>query len=98
MNQEEEIDPKNSPQPEPGSGESQGSTGGARMSGKGVPSDAPNASFETGAGEEATGFDSPPVASSTLSNPEYTAGGSAEARSDAPPDEWEGDMGIDEEP
>jgi hypothetical protein len=36
-----------------------------------TPSEAPNNSFETGAGEENTGFDSPGVASQTLSNEEY---------------------------
>lgn len=66
-----------------------GSMGSAKMGGTGTPSDAPNASFETGTGDEATGFDSPPVASSTLSNPEYDAGGSEEAQSDEPPDEWD---------
>lgn len=33
-------------------------------------SDAPNTSFETGAGRENTGFDSPGIASQTLSNEE----------------------------
>jgi hypothetical protein len=33
-----------------------------------TPSDAPNASFAAGAGPDATGFDSPPITSSTLSD------------------------------
>jgi hypothetical protein len=36
-----------------------------------TPSDAPNNSFETGAGAENTGLDSPAIGSHTLSNEEY---------------------------
>jgi hypothetical protein len=43
-------------------GEVRGTTGGK------TPSTAPNNSFGTGAGDETTGFDSPPVTSSQLGN------------------------------
>jgi hypothetical protein len=36
-----------------------------------TPSESPNNSFAEGAGEENTGFDSPAIASETLSNEEY---------------------------
>ena len=54
-----------------------------------TPSEAPNVSFETGAGEKELGFDSPPVTSMPLSNPEYYEGKDSEARGDVPPEEYE---------
>ncbi len=66
-----------------------------------MPSTAPNTSFATGAGAETTGFDSPPVTSSYLSNadvdvqsgqgePIYPPGGGPEPRrpEEMTEDEW----------
>jgi|GEM_PF-3799743 len=41
-----------------------------RQMGGVTPSSAPNTSYETGAGDETTGFDSPATGSISLSNPE----------------------------
>lgn len=53
-----------------GSNEAEGDSG----KGKLTRSTAENTSFEEGAGENATGHDSPPVTSSTLSNAEVHSG------------------------
>ncbi len=39
-----------------------------------TPTTAPNGSFETGTGPESIGYDSPPVTSQTLSNPQVDTG------------------------
>lgn len=51
------------------------STGGesGRVQGGKTPSTAPNNSFDTGAGDDLTGFDSPPVTSSQLGNSDVDA-------------------------
>jgi hypothetical protein len=50
------------------------STGGETRGAAGkTPSTAPNASFDTGAGNELTGLDSPPVTSSQLGNTDVDA-------------------------
>lgn len=55
-----------------------------------TPTEAPNASFETGAGAESTGFDSPGVGSQTLSNEEYLALEKSRARATTTGDTGDG--------
>ena len=57
-------------------------------------SESPNSSFETGAGGGSTGYDSPPITSSQLSNPEvkgvehddpiYAPGGAPDTKPESP--------------